>query len=194
MRVGFTVNLRGFGTATYEADSLDDWVPVGDRWVPRQILVHSPVPDQPDLTLKIEVRQGIPVYTEVIVRSRPNGPDVRKRDLDIPLDDWLEQFVGVCSMIGKDFDSSGKPGRLVKQPSDRRAAMVNARRVRSGRPRLASDRLQKVALLYREHIADRPTEAVSRAFGVSHRTAARYVQQARGAGLLPDTTPGKRKA
>jgi hypothetical protein len=50
------------------------------------------------------------------------------------------------------------------------------------------------AKIYRQHIDDRPTEAVSRAFGKSHRTAARWVQQAREAGLLPDTTPGKRKA
>jgi transposase-like protein len=55
-------------------------------------------------------------------------------------------------------------------------------------------RRQDVADIYRQHIDDRPTEAVSRAFGKSHRTAARWVQQAREAGLLPDTTPGKRKA
>ena len=41
---------------------------------------------------------------------------------------------------------------------------------------------------------DRPTEAVARSFGVSHRTAARYVQQARAAGHLPKTDPGKKKA
>jgi DNA-binding transcriptional regulator LsrR (DeoR family) len=73
-------------------------------------------------------------------------------------------------------------------------ALANVRRARSGRPCISRERLQKVAEIYREHIDDRPTEAVSRTFGISHRTAARYVQQARESGLLPDTTPGKRKA
>lgn len=188
------VNLRGFGTASYDADSPDDWVQVGDRWVPQRISVHSPMPNEPDLTMTIEVRQGIPVYTVVTLQARPDGPEVRKKDLDLPLDDWLEQVVASCSMIAMELDESGRPKRLRKKPSDRRLAMANARRARSGRPRISSERLQKVAQIYREHVADRPTEAVSRAFGVSHRTAARYVQQARGARLLPDTTPGKRRA
>jgi hypothetical protein len=80
------------------------------------------------------------------------------------------------------------------QPIEDRAALTNVRGVRSGRPRLSQERLQGVAKIYRQHIDDRPTQAVSRAFGKSHRTAARWVQQAREAGLLPDTTPGKRKA
>lgn len=191
----FTVNLAGFGTAKYDAESPDDWAQVGDRWVPRRIFVHSPMADQPDLTMTIEVRQGIPVYAEVAVRARPDGPDIRRKDLDdLPLDDWLEQIVAACSLIATELDESGRPKSLRKKGSDRRAAMANARRVRSGRPRISSERLQKVAEIYREHIADRPTIAVTRAFGVSHRTAARYVQQARESGLLPDTTPGKRKA
>jgi hypothetical protein len=192
--VGFTVHLHGFGTATYDAETVEDFVSVGDRWVPRRITVQSALPDQPDLTMTIEVRQGIPVYTLLTVQARPDGPDIRRKDLDLPLDDWLERIVTVCSLIAPELDASGHPKSLVKKPSDRSAAMTNVRRARSGRPRISSERLQTVAQTYREHIADRPTDAVSRAFGVSHRTAARYVQQARVAGLLPDTTPGKRKA
>lgn len=192
--MAFTTVLNGFGTATYDVDDVANWVKVGDRWVPRRIVVQSPMPDQPDLRMTIEVRQGIPVYTEVTLQARSDGPDIRRKDLDIPLDDWLERFVGVCSMIAMEVDESGQPIRLVKKPSDRRAAMVNARRVRSGRPRIPSEHLQKVAEVYREHITDRPTDSVRAAFGVSHRTAARYVQQAREAGILPETTPGKRKA
>ncbi len=37
-------------------------------------------------------------------------------------------------------------------------------------------------------------EAVEDGFGYGHRHAARLVQQAWAAGLLPATTPGKRKA
>ncbi|GAB1811127.1 DUF6214 family protein [Mycobacterium sp. MUNTM1] len=188
------VNLGDFGTATYEADSAGDWVEVGDRWIPRRIVVHSPMPNQPHLTMTIEVRQGIPVYTVVTLQARPDGPDVRKKDLDLPLDYWLEQIVAACSVVAVELDESGRPKRVRKKASDRRVAMANVRRARSGRPRMSPEHLQKVAEIYREHINDRPTEAVRLAFGKEHRTAARYVQQAREAGLLPPTTPGKRKA
>jgi hypothetical protein len=54
--------------------------------------------------------------------------------------------------------------------------------------------LEEVAKVYREFIGSTPTRAVQLAGGYSERTAARRVQQARAAGLLPQTTPGKRKA
>jgi hypothetical protein len=54
--------------------------------------------------------------------------------------------------------------------------------------------LKEVASVYREHLDASPTRAVSLLLGYSERTAARRVQQARAAGLLPATTPGKRKA
>jgi Family of unknown function (DUF6214) len=187
-----TVSFAGGITATY--DPASGRVQVGDRWVPPRIIVHSAgSANEPDLRMMIEVRQGIPVYTEVTLHARPDGPEVRRRDLDIPLDGWLEQIVAACSLIARGIDASGNWTTLV-QPIEDRAALTNVRRARSGRPRIPQERLQEVADVYREHIEERPTEAVSRAFGVSHRTAARYVQQAREAGLLPDTTPGKRKA
>ena len=107
--MAFTTVLNGFGTATYDVDDVANWVKVGDRWVPRRIVVQSPMPDQPDLRMTIEVRQGIPVYTEVTLQARSDGPDIRRKDLDIPLDDWLERFVGVCSMIAMEVDESGQP-------------------------------------------------------------------------------------
>ncbi|WP_414688638.1 DUF6214 family protein [Mycobacterium sp.] len=76
---------------------------------------------------------------------------------------------------------------------DRKSAVANARRTRKGRPRGSVD-LEKIADIYRMHLNDRPTDAVSRAFGKSHRTAARYVGEARRAGLLPPTTPGRKNA
>jgi hypothetical protein len=187
-----TLSFTGGITATY--DSASGRVQVGDRWVPPRIIVHSPgSAKEPDLRMTIEVRQGIPAWTEVTLQARPDGPEVRRRDLDLPLDGWLEQIVAACSLSAVAVDASGQWTTLV-QPIEDRAALMNVRGARSGRPRIPQERLQEVADVYREHIEDRPTEAVSRAFGVSHRTAARYVQQARGADLLPDTTPGKRKA
>ncbi len=64
--------------------------------------------------------------------------------------------------------------------------------VKDVRPEVAE--LENVARAYREHIDTTPTRAVQLAGNYSERTAARRVQQARAAGLLPKTTPGKRKA
>jgi hypothetical protein len=183
-----TVHFTGGITATY---GFGDRVQVGDRWVPSEILVTSRTENEPDLTMKIEVRKGVPVYTEITFRARADGPEVRKRDLDLPLEEWLQQIIAACSMTGS-ADADGRWTTLL-QPIEDPGAVTNARRVRAGRPRSSDERLQKVADIYRENIDGRPTEAVKDAFGYGHRHAARLVQQARAAGLLPETTPGKRK-
>jgi hypothetical protein len=165
-------------------------VQVGDRFVPPRIFVHSRIANVPDLKMKIEVREGIPVVTEVTLQARPDGPEVRRRHLDaLALDDLLEQIVAACSV--KDADGTG---RTLIPDMDRGAALRNVRGARSGRTRISQERLLKAAEIYREHVDGRPTEAIARAFGVSHRTAARYVQHARKSGLLSPTTPGKKKA
>lgn len=180
----------GRGRASYGAvDTL-----IGDRMVPSEIFVEIRGGLwQPDLSMKIEVRQGIPVWTEVRLHSRPDGPEVREKDLaQLHLNNWLEQIVAHASM-----KLSGVPGQWGagwSKPVDDKTALPDIRRIRSGRSRMSQERLSKVAEVYREHVNDRPTEAVSRAFGVSHRTAARYVQQARDLRLLPPTSPGKKKA
>lgn len=180
----------GHGRATYDAVDTK----IGDRMVPSAISVEiRGGPAQPDLSMEIEVRQGIPVWTKVCVHSRPDGPEVREKDLSqIRLNDWLEQIVAQTSM--KITGVPGQWGAGWSKPVDDTSALADMQRVRSGRSRMSQERLSKVAEIYREHLSDRPTEAVSRAFGVSHRTAARHVQQARERGLLPPTVPGKKKA
>lgn len=192
LRVTYAVTFwGGHGRATYGAvDTM-----IGDRVVPSEIFVEIRGGfSQPDLSMKIEVRQGIPVWTEVRLHSRPDGPEVREKDLaQIRLNNWLEQIVAITSM-----KFAGVPGDPATwgwaKPVNDKSALADIRRVRSGRARVSQERLSKVAEVYREHVNDRPTEAVSRAFGVSHRTAARYVQRARDLGLLPPTVPGKKKA
>jgi hypothetical protein len=183
---------EGHGRASYSGDA---YAIVGDRKIPAEIFVHVQGGlSEPDFSMKIEVRQGIPVCTEVTLTARPDGPEVRDKDLKyLHLSDWLENIVARASM-----KSGGVPddpatwgwGKPVKDST----ALADIRRVRSGRSRMSRERLEKVADVYRQHVDARPTEAVARAFGVEHRTAARYVQQARAADLLPPTTPGKKKA
>ncbi len=180
----------GHGRATWEHDVL---VEVGDRLVPREIFVHiRGGTAQPDLDMKIEVHDGIPQCVELVLRARPHGPEVRDKDLAvIRVTDWLDQIVAQCSLkrSGSDLDWSGWA-----KPVDDRTALADITRVRSGRPRISREHLRSVAEIYRQHFDKRPTEAVARSFGVSHRTAARYVQQARAAGHLPKTDRGKKKA
>ena len=189
MTQGFTF-WRGQGRATYG----DDLSTAGDRIVPSEIFVEIQGGlSQPDLSMKIEVRQGVPVCTEVCLRSRPDGPEVREKDLAQIRLSWLDQIVAQASM--KFTGVPGQWGSGWGKPVDDKSALADIRRIRSGRSRSVSqERLSKVAEIYREHVNDRPTQAVSRAFDVSHRTAARYVQQSRELGLLPPTVPGKKKA
>jgi hypothetical protein len=71
--------------------------------------------------------------------------------------------------------------------------VYEARKARRGA--VSKAELEQVAKVYREHLVGGPTAAVRLLLGYkSERTAARRVQQARAAGLLPATTPGKRKA
>lgn len=181
---------RGHGVATYETAD----VVVGDRLVPEKISVHvRGGRSEPDLSMKIEVRQAIPVCTEVTLTARPDGPEVRDKDLKyLHLSDWVEHIVAACSLKYSGSFPGGVTGW--SKPVNDRTALADIRRVRSGRARVSRERLEKVADVYRRHVDARPTEAVARAFGVSHRTAARYVDHARKAALLPPTSPGKKKA
>lgn len=183
----------GHGRATWNPA---DKVQVGDRRrVPREIFVQiRGSKNEPDLAMKIEVREGLPQWVEVVLRARPDGPEVRDKDLAaIRLSDWLDQIVAECSLKYSGAGPGGWEGW--SKPVNDRDAVADIRRARSGRPRtITSERLQKVAEVYRQHFDKRPTEAVMRSFGVSHRTAARYVQQARAAGHLPETDPGRKKA
>ncbi|WP_336922381.1 hypothetical protein [Aquipuribacter sp. SD81] len=56
-----------------------------------------------------------------------------------------------------------------------------------------SDELAEVARVYRANVTGNPTAEVEREMHYTRRTAARRVQEARKAGLLPPTTPGKKK-
>ena len=186
-----TLEFTGGITATF--DAAEERVQVGDRLVPPRIVVQSRTVNDPDLKMTIEVRQGIPVYTEVALRARADGPDVRRTHLELPLDDWLERIVAACSLVIGAVDASGRWTTLV-QPINDPQALANVRRTRVGRPRISREYLEQVAEVYRKHVDDRPTDAVRRAFGLKESTADRRIRAAREAGLLPPTTPGKRKA
>lgn len=171
----------GRGRASYDPS---ERVPVANRRVPRNIVVTiDGALKQPDYVMKIEVRQGIPQWTEVTLRARPGGADVRDKDLKaLRLDDWLQQIVAMVSTTGG------------LKPQEDHTALDDIGLAMKGRPRISREHLEQVAEIYREHIDGRPTDAVATAFGRDPRTAGRYIRMARDAGLLPATTRGKRNA
>jgi hypothetical protein len=183
--------LGGWGKAEYEAGP-GDVVDVGNRVMPRKIdAAIKGGQDEPDVEMTIEVRQGIPVCTSVRFASRADGPEVRVRDLkSVPILDWADEIVAACSWVRMESGGIMQVGGKEARTRARR----DIARARVGRPRVSSEHLEKVAKVYREHSDDRPTYAVQRAFGGSYRTAARDIERARAAGLLPPTTPGKKKA
>ena len=131
MTQGFTF-WDGHGRASYETAD----VVIGDRRVPSEIFVHvRGGMSTPDFAMKIEVRQGIPVCTEVSLTARPDGPEVREKDLKyLRLNDWLEQIVAQCSVKY----SGSLPGGVTfwAKPVDDHTALPDIRRARSGRQRL----------------------------------------------------------
>lgn len=148
----------------------------------------------PDLHAEFEIRDGVPEVTEFCMTAKPNGRGVRTSDLRaFTLDGFAyAAFMRFASYrvnetgtsVWDDAPSERDWWAMRKDYED--AAAANRRG-----PSAAE--LEDVARTYREHFHEQPTAAVA-GLGYTRRTAARRIQQARAAGLLPPTTQGKRKA
>ena len=182
------VFMGGRGRARWDPA---ETVAIGDRRrVPREILVYlNRGRDRPSVNLKMEVCDGVPRWTEVAFRARPDGAEIRNRDLSaLRLTDLLHDVTALAS------SSVDQAGRSSKPAADR-LARKHVRDALAGSPRtMTAGHLRTVAKVYRDNIAEQPTQAVARAFDVPHRTAARWVARAREAGQLPPTRPGQKKA
>lgn len=158
-------------------------IALGDAVVPREaVMTFEGVDGAPDATMRFEVRNGRPECVEVIVRAKPEGRGIRSADVALFNIDTIAVDV---------FYDLGTIG-----VTDERAA-VNTRRAlqearASRRGTVTREELERVAKTYREN-PESPTRAVELVLGYSKRTAARRVKQAEEAGLLPVTTPGKKR-
>jgi hypothetical protein len=178
------------------------YVLLGDAMVPRRLrLTMDGAKGAPDLKMLLELRDGRPECVEITATAKPDGRGIAAADVQV-----LQRRLGTLTaevfarLAAKPFyrqrdgQLAGAYGRL---PSERRRRLernlYEARASRRGGVTRAE--LEEVARVYRENVAEYPTQAVGLLLGYdSARTAARRVQQARAAGLLPKTTPGKRKA
>jgi hypothetical protein len=161
---------------------------VGDRAIPTQVRYrHSGDKDRPALEVAIEVRDGIPVITEVQVRgAHIRAKDIRIAgvDLDGALAYWLSEVTFRRSPeVGPDGQ---RPWfRLSPVPADeRKAAMYAIEHARRGlRRRMTDELLQQVAETYQ---AARPPKwaAIKLAFGTSERSAKRWIAEAKRRGFI----------
>ena len=125
--------LRG-GRAWHETMALP--VKVRDRLVPETLFVDLDGDgEQPALRMKIEVRQGVPVCTELRLTARPGGRDVQRSDLRaVRIDSWIEQAVAVCSY---EQTEDGAITKSAPAPADfENVRQVRRNAPRSGRPKV----------------------------------------------------------
>ena len=165
---------------------------VGDVVIPRVIDVEVPGDGHvPSLAMCIEVVAGVPQCRMLKIESTDSGREVSGHDLaSVNVTRWVDAIVAITAVdvIGTDAD----PVRRLNRPTDDQAANIAFQRARQPR-RVTLAVLAKVADVYRANLDGNPVQAVSRSFGVGNSAAAAYVLRARKSGLLPPTTPGKKK-
>jgi len=175
------------------------YVRVGDYALPAKVVTELKGDrGNPDVTVQFEMRDGRPQVVGVYLVADAQGRQIRTSDLQsLPLDAMLVSvFTGVAMKSTYDPETNVTTSDPVTDEREFWAA-VNAVDAAVKAPRRGTTKaeLEQVAKLYREHVDGRPVEAIRTLMGYgSDRTAARRVEQARAAGLLPSTTPGKKKA
>lgn len=163
---------------------------VGDQAIPVPITVSVGSDDVtgPGARVIVDVVEGRLEARVVELEAKEGGRGIRQGDLSaVKLADLVEEAM---TRWATPLVSEPRPGvhtitATLGTPSDRAAAK------RALRAAGAVD-LRRVAQVYAS-ADNKPTEAVSEAFGVSHRTASLYAQQARAAGLLPPSKHGRRE-
>lgn len=192
------MSWRGQGTYTQTIPTSN--VRLGDYLVPEAAsFAFEGENGDPDMLVQFKVRDGRPQCTEVHLHTKPNGRAVRTSDLHALSLDVLT--VSVFTALSKRFTYDPDTGmttamhHVMDEREFWRAVNDTEEAVKNPKRGVTEAELENVARIYRENVVHKPVEAVRAALGYgSDRTAARRVEQARSAGLLPPTTPGKRRA
>ncbi len=186
----------------FSAEAID--LPDGSRFpAAAEVAVRFPVlhgePELPSLKLRLEVRAGLPVVSDLVVRS-PDFSEVAGTWLhSLPFNDIFGDAIrtAASNLVFREAFESGGPiidwesGRMrqdVADGLDGAATLGRTTRRRLVTPAL----LEQVAAVYRGAVEEGkpPTKAVAEAVPCSHRTATRLVARARDAGLLDPYTRG----
>lgn len=189
----------GSGSLSHGLGGMGDLVRLGDYVVPRALTWKvEGDKGEPDLAVDFEVRNGRPECVGVRVSAKPGGRQVRTSDLQMLALDAITVSAFGRSALHSTYDPETNVTTMEPIGSEQEFwAAINAADAAVKAPHRGTTQaeLEQVAKVYRDNLHGRPVAAVHIALGYgSERTAARRVEQARAAGLLPPTTPGKRKA
>lgn len=174
---------------------------VENRWMPTWFEFITDGLDGPDMHVRIEVRDGMPLLVELSWLSRPGQREVKQKDLrDIRVsaivEDLYSEFVYHIDPATGEFHAPNwqdpETGEFPAYAAIRR--FVEQQRRPPGHREINQELLRRVAEVYRQNFDRAPTKAVGRVFGVKGRMASTYVQKAREHGFLPQTEQGKKKA
>jgi hypothetical protein len=173
-------------------------VRLGDALVSKKVeWGHNGDNGHPDVVMRFEVRDGRPECVGIVITAKPDGRGIQTSDLeDLRIDPRAQQAFRHHAFPITDDQVNVQRLAADMAPTDPDYATVDksVHEARHGqRKPVARAELETVARVYRTHVAGNPTRAVQEWFQYSPRTAARRIRQARDAGLLPDTTKGKKK-
>jgi hypothetical protein len=177
----------------------DNDVRIGDFVMPRRASAFvDGANGEPDLEVHFEVRDGRPQCVDVHATAKPDGRPLRTSDLHVLALDAMTLSVFARLALKSTYDAETNVTTMVPIMDERefwRAVNDVDAAVKAPRRGVTRAELEQVANVYRHNVDAKPVQQVAAIMGYgSERTAARRVQQARDAGLLPPTTPGKRKA
>lgn len=173
--------------------ALSEWVPLASdpalRVPPTFHLewTNDADPEQrPDLRIEFAAADGEVHVTSVTVRARERGRGVAALDLRaIRLDDWTKAAIAAVALEVEERPDGSLASRkdfgreaYTAEAYERAERAYTGRKGRPARPD-KHQRLARVAAVYREHLDDRPAEAVAAHLGVTHRSAQKVISQAR---------------
>jgi hypothetical protein len=189
----------GRGRVSRQFGVKDNDVRIGDFVMPRRASAFvDGANGEPDLEVHFEVRDGRPQCVDVHATAKPDGRPLRTSDLHVLALDAMTLSVFARLALKSTYDAETNVTTMVPIMDEREFWQtvndVDAV-VKAPRRGVTRAELEQVANVYRNNVEAKPVQQVATIMGYgSERTAARRVQQARSAGLLPATTPGKRKA
>jgi len=169
---------------------------VGRVILPRHVFVDFTGNEgHPDLRMHLEWRDGRPQVVELTITSKTDGRGIRTSDLEALALDGIARsiFEGEATIVLEDR-ADGTTLSAMPDWSDPRfererweidSEINDAIATRRGT--LTQAQLERVAEIHAQHKGKGALLAISSALGVSERTAARRVNDARAAGLLPDS-------
>lgn len=169
-----------------------EWIESPKIMVPSRVTYRLSGGDGPTIEATFAMCDGVPGVVDLHVSSARPGVPLRADDVPITLHNLtrhvFEQFVYRETSSGTTPETFFQVD-YEKLPASESRRVVGNKRV--GRPPVPREELERVADAYRRNVDAKPLQYLQRHYSYSSRTAARRVQQARDAGLLPPTTRGK---